>query len=96
MNEIYVGETIPREYAESIMMELTQRGFLINGDKLNGGFKLARPWNDVTSLEVIKLMNDLWCWPSMMSGNHKKKAIHKKLDGNDGAAPVELELGTVK
>jgi DNA-binding IscR family transcriptional regulator len=77
MNEIYRGESIPREYAEAMMTELTQRGYLLNEDKVNGRFKLARPWNEATLDEIDKLMNNLWCWPLIMDKNRKKRGPHK-------------------
>ena len=56
IDQIAESEKIPREYLAKILKELTQKGFLSSWKGVHGGYKLARPRNQITFLEIVEAM----------------------------------------
>jgi Rrf2 family protein len=54
INEIAENEKIPREYLAKILKELTQKGFLISYKGVNGGYKIARPREEISFLDILE------------------------------------------
>ncbi len=56
INEISEAEQVPREYLAKILKELSLQGFLHSYKGINGGYRLARPREEVTFLSIIEGM----------------------------------------
>ena len=54
INEIAENEKIPREYLAKILKELTQKGFLISYKGVNGGYKIAKPRQEISFLDILE------------------------------------------
>jgi len=56
INEISEAEKVPREYLAKILKELALQGFLKSFKGINGGYRLARPRDQITFLSIIEGM----------------------------------------
>jgi Rrf2 family protein len=56
INEISESENIPREYLAKILKELSQKGFLRSYKGVNGGYKLAKPRDQISYLDILVAM----------------------------------------
>ncbi len=56
INEISEAEKVPREYLAKILKELSLQGFLHSYKGINGGYRLARPREEVTFLSILEGM----------------------------------------
>ncbi len=54
INEIAGNEKIPREYLAKILKELTQKGFLISYKGVHGGYRLSKPREEITFLNILE------------------------------------------
>lgn len=54
INEIAENEKIPREYLAKILKELTQKGFLISYKGVNGGYRMAKPREGISFLNILE------------------------------------------
>ena len=54
INEIAENEKIPREYLAKILKELTQKGFLISYKGVNGGYRIGKPREEITFLDILE------------------------------------------
>ena len=56
INEISEAEQVPREYLAKILKELSLQGFLRSYKGINGGYRVARPREGITFLNIIEAM----------------------------------------
>ena len=56
INEISEAEQVPREYLAKILKELSLQGFLHSYKGIHGGYRLARPREGITFLNIIEAM----------------------------------------
>lgn len=54
INEIAENEKVPREYLAKILKELTQKSFLISYKGVNGGYKIAKPREEISFLDILE------------------------------------------
>jgi len=54
INEIAENEKIPREYLAKILKELTQKGYLISYKGVHGGYRLGKPREKITFLNILE------------------------------------------
>jgi len=54
INEIAENEKIPREYLAKILKELTQKSFLISYKGVHGGYRLGKPREEITFLNILE------------------------------------------
>ena len=54
INEIAENEKIPREYLAKILKELTQKGYLNSYKGVNGGYRLRKPREEITFLDILE------------------------------------------
>lgn len=54
INEIAESEKIPREYLAKILKELTQKGYLNSYKGVNGGYRLRKPREEITFLDILE------------------------------------------
>ena len=54
INEIAENEKVPREYLAKILKELTQKGFLLSYKGVNGGYKIAKPREEISFLNILE------------------------------------------
>ena len=54
INEIAENEKIPREYLAKILKELTQKGYLISYKGVHGGYRLSKPRERITFLNILE------------------------------------------
>lgn len=57
IQEISARGKIPRKYLEQIFLTLKRSGYLTSRIGAGGGYRLARPANQITLAEVIRLMD---------------------------------------
>lgn len=56
INEIAEAEQVPREYLAKILKELSLQGFLHSYKGIHGGYRLAKPREKVSFLDIIEAM----------------------------------------
>ncbi len=56
INEISEAEQVPREYLAKILKELSVQRFLHSYKGIHGGYRLARPRQEITFLNIIEGM----------------------------------------
>jgi Rrf2 family protein len=56
INEISESEKHTREYLAKILKELSQKGFLRSYKGVNGGYKLAKPRDQISYLDILVAM----------------------------------------
>lgn len=56
INEISEAEQVPREYLAKILKELSVQRFLHSYKGIHGGYRLARPRQEITFLSIIEGM----------------------------------------
>lgn len=56
-NDISNGEKIPRKFLEAIMVELRNKAFIFSNRGKNGGFKLAKPLNEITVGAIVRAID---------------------------------------
>jgi Rrf2 family protein len=54
INEIAQNAKIPREYLAKVLKGLTNAGFLISIRGVNGGYKLAKPKEKISFLDILE------------------------------------------
>ena len=55
-NEISINQEIPGKFLEAILRKLTRAGLLVSSRGPHGGYRLARPAEDITVAEVIRVI----------------------------------------
>ncbi len=55
-SEISTNQAIPGKFLEAILRKLTQAGLLISSRGPHGGYKLAKPADEITVAEVIRVI----------------------------------------
>ncbi len=58
-NEIAAAENIPPFYLAKVLKDLSNAGILLSVRGRGGGFKLARPPEEISALEVLEAAEDL-------------------------------------
>jgi Rrf2 family protein len=84
------AENIPREYLAKILKELTQKGFLNSVKGIHGGYRLAKPRNEITFLDIIEAIEGplVLAFCNMTEG--ERSGSHKR--GQCAATPFFEEL----
>lgn len=90
ITEISDGENIPREYAAKILKELTQKGFIISKRGIMGGYKLAKPRNQISFLQIVEAMEGPMSLAFCNMPENLRKGLHRK--GQCAATPFFSDL----
>ena len=56
ITEIAEKEGIPREYMAKILKELAEKGLLISYRGVNGGYKLKKPLEEISFLDILEVV----------------------------------------
>ena len=84
------AENIPREYLAKILKELTQKGFLHSVKGIHGGYRLARPRNEITFLDILEAIEGPLALAFCNMPEAERQGSHKK--GQCAATPFFDEL----
>ncbi len=84
------AENIPREYLAKILKELTQKGFLNSVKGIHGGYRLARPRNEITFLEIVEAIEGPLSLAFCNMSEQERTGSHKK--GQCAATPFFDDL----
>jgi Rrf2 family protein len=84
------AENIPREYLAKILKELTQRGFLQSVKGIHGGYRLARPRNEINFLEILEAIEGPLALAFCNMADNDRIGSHRK--GQCAATPFFDEL----
>ena len=57
INKISEREKLSREYLAKILKRLVQKGLLVSSLGLHGGYKLAKPANEISILDVLEAID---------------------------------------
>ncbi len=57
INKISEREQLSREYLAKILKRLVQKGLLVSSLGLHGGYKLAKPANEISILDVLEAID---------------------------------------
>jgi Rrf2 family transcriptional regulator, iron-sulfur cluster assembly transcription factor len=78
INEIAEQESIPREYLAKILRELVMTGLLKSHRGYFGGYKLAKPANKISFLDIIEAMDGTLRIVSCVDDHHSKAGKPKR------------------
>ena len=86
INEIAENEKIPREYLAKILKELTQKGFLLSYKGVNGGYRMAKPREEISFLDILVATQG----PFVLSSCNMEYKNESGCKGKDGCASFEF------
>ena len=78
INEVAEQEKIPREYLAKILKELVTKGYLRSFKGIFGGYKLAKPSNKISFLNIIEAMDGPLAVISCANDSHAKTGKPKR------------------
>jgi Rrf2 family protein len=84
------AENIPREYLAKILKELTQKGFLNSVKGIHGGYRLGRPRNEITFLDILEAIEGPLALAFCNMAENDRTGSHRK--GQCAATPFFDEL----
>jgi Rrf2 family protein len=80
INEIAENEKVPREYLAKILKELTQKGFLLSYKGVNGGYKIAKPRESISFLDILEATQGPFILSSCNQDYHDEPGCKGKED----------------
>jgi len=86
INEIAENEKIPREYLAKILKELTQKGFLLSYKGVNGGYRMAKPREEISFLDILIATQG----PFVLSSCNMDSRTEPGCKGKDACASFEF------
>ena len=86
INEIAENEKIPREYLAKILKELTQKGFLLSYKGVNGGYRMAKPREEISFLDILVATQG----PFVLSSCNMDRKDEPGCKGKDACASFEF------
>ncbi len=84
------AENIPREYLAKILKELTQKGFLNSVKGIHGGYRMAKPRNEITFLDILEAIEGPLALSFCNLPENERAGSHKR--GQCAATPFFEEL----
>jgi Rrf2 family protein len=78
ISEIAENEGIPREYLAKILKELTEHGFLKSTKGIYGGYKLAKPAESISFLDIIESFEGPMHISLCNATDAKRNGMHRK------------------
>lgn len=94
VSQISAHTQVPVAYLSKVLQNLARENLIVSQRGIGGGFRLARPANEITILEVVNAVDPveriLVCPLGLEAHGAKLCPLHRKLD--DALAMVEAQF----